>query len=64
MRAMFPSHGRSPIDPTLIFEMRTAFELILQGRAPDLVEGNRATHQFGEFGVIVPVDPRAAESKA
>jgi glyoxylase-like metal-dependent hydrolase (beta-lactamase superfamily II) len=64
MRTMFPSHGRSPIDPMLIFEMRTAFELILEGRAPDLVEGDRATHQFGEFGVIVPVDPHAAGSRA
>lgn len=64
MRALFPSHDRTPIDPLLVGEMRAAFDLILAGRQPDEIEVERATHRFGEFGVIVPVDFDAAGGRA
>lgn len=59
MRVLLPSHDRTPVDPAVIAEMRAAFDRIITGREPDEIDGERAIHDFGVFGVMVPADFKA-----
>jgi glyoxylase-like metal-dependent hydrolase (beta-lactamase superfamily II) len=54
MRALYPSHGATPIDPGLIGQMRVAFDELLGDRVPEHIEGDIALHEFGAFSIAVP----------
>jgi glyoxylase-like metal-dependent hydrolase (beta-lactamase superfamily II) len=71
LNRLYPSHGPSPIPPTLIPLMLTGLREIAAGRKPDQIEPcpaieggrggetNRAElriHEFGEFRVLVAVE--------
>lgn len=51
-RAIFPAHGPSWMDPTLLRPMREAMALVMAGRPPDAVDGDVASHDFGEFSIL------------
>lgn len=56
MRLALPSHDQTPFDPALISDMCRAFDVIIDGRAPDEMRPEMAVHRFQRFGVYVPTD--------
>jgi glyoxylase-like metal-dependent hydrolase (beta-lactamase superfamily II) len=54
MRALFPSHDATPIEPALVGQMRAAFDEVIAGRVPEQLEGDVALHEFGRFSIAVP----------
>jgi glyoxylase-like metal-dependent hydrolase (beta-lactamase superfamily II) len=59
MRAAYPSHDQTPFAPEAIGRMRVAFDEIIAGRQAEKIEGEIATHLFGDFSVMVPSAFRA-----
>ena len=60
-RAVYSAHGPSRMDPTLLPVMRDAMAMVVAGRAPDSVARDVASHDFGEFSILVSRSP--AEGK-
>ena len=53
LRAVYPAHGGSPMDPAMLPQMRDALDQVAAGRPPDAVEAGIATHDFDAFAVLV-----------
>ena len=65
MRAAYSSHGTTPIDPSVITEMRIAFDQIIAGRTPDdFPNESQALHQYETFSVLVPASYQGGEGLA
>jgi glyoxylase-like metal-dependent hydrolase (beta-lactamase superfamily II) len=56
-RAVYSAHGPSRMDPALLPVMRDAMAMVIAGRVPDSVAGDVASHDFGEFSILVPRSP-------
>jgi glyoxylase-like metal-dependent hydrolase (beta-lactamase superfamily II) len=54
LRVVYPSHGRSPMDPALLPKMRDALDEIAAGRPPDAVADDRVRHDFDGFAILAP----------
>ena len=56
LRTVYPAHGESPMDPSLLPRMRDALDEVAAGRRPDLAGEGIATHRYDGFSVIVAGD--------
>jgi len=55
LRAVYPAHGDTPMDPALLVAMRDGLDAIAAGRSPDDVHGGVARHEFAGFAVLVAI---------
>ena len=53
LRVVYPSHDRSPMDPTLLPKMRDGLEAIAAGRLPESDAEGIARHEVAGFAVMV-----------
>ncbi len=53
LRAVYPSHGDSPMEPMLLPRMRDALDEIAAGREPDGIEDGIARYRYDGFSVLV-----------
>lgn len=53
-RAIYSSHGPSPMGPALLSAMRDAMAHVVAGRTPEVVDGAVANHDFGRFIILAP----------
>lgn len=53
-RAIYSAHGVCPMDPALLPAMRDSMTQVVAGRTPDAVDGDVATHDFGDFSILAP----------
>lgn len=60
LRAVYPSHGVSPIEPELLPAMSRAVGDILEGRAADRVQDGIAHHEYAGFSVVTAAEGDAA----
>lgn len=56
MRALYPSHGATPVDPKIVPKMREAMEFVRDGRFPQSVSDGVEIHQFDGFSILAPAD--------
>jgi glyoxylase-like metal-dependent hydrolase (beta-lactamase superfamily II) len=58
LRVVHPSHNADTMDPSLLPAMHAALREVMDGRRPDLVDENEATHRLDGFGICVPPEYR------
>ncbi|HEU5433347.1 MAG TPA: MBL fold metallo-hydrolase, partial [Thermomicrobiales bacterium] len=58
LRAVYPAHGPTPIEPALLRPMRDAIADVAAGRRPDSTEGGVGRHEFDGFAVLVRDEAR------
>jgi glyoxylase-like metal-dependent hydrolase (beta-lactamase superfamily II) len=61
LRVVYPAHGESPIEPSLLPRMADALDAIAAGRPADAIQGDVAWHEFDRFSVLVAAGPSVAE---
>jgi glyoxylase-like metal-dependent hydrolase (beta-lactamase superfamily II) len=57
---VFPSHSGDTMPPAMIRSMRDAMAEVIEGRAPDEIDDDKATHWFEGFGIYVKPDYRGS----
>jgi glyoxylase-like metal-dependent hydrolase (beta-lactamase superfamily II) len=55
---VLPSHSGDTMPPAMIQDMRDAMAEVMAGRTPEVVDFDKATHQFDGFGIYVKPDYR------
>lgn len=53
VQTLYPSHGKTPVEPGIIKRLRIAMESIQEGRPADGNEDGVSTHAFDGFSVLV-----------
>lgn len=63
LRTVYPSHGASPISPTLIPRMRDALEAAVDGKSSDRVVGGVRETDYDGFSLLISASAAAKEGR-
>jgi glyoxylase-like metal-dependent hydrolase (beta-lactamase superfamily II) len=60
LNQVLPSHSGDSMPADMIFSMRDAMADVIEGRTPDEIDDDKATHWFEGFGIYVQPDYRGS----